>query len=234
MTTTILITGANRGIGLALARHAAQRGHTVIGTARDPGKADELRAVSGPAGGVRIERLDADSDESCKALAKALAGTPIDILINNAGVSPDGSKDLATFDPGAYLACLRTNSVGPLLVTRALLPNVEASRRKLVVQISSIMGSLTNAVDQGWTGNLAYHSSKSALNMANTLIANQLKDKGVACVGVHPGWVQTDMGGPNAHLTPDASASSILDTVDSLGIEDAGKFLNYDGKPLPW
>lgn len=230
MPTTMLITGANRGIGLALTRHAAQRGHTVIGTARDPGKAADLKAIPG----VRVERLDADSDESCKALAKALDGTPIDILINNAGVSPEGSKDLESFDPEAYMACLRTNSVGPLLVTRALLANVEASERKLVVQISSIMGSLANAKDQGWTGNLAYHSSKSALNMANTLIANQLRERGVACVAVHPGWVQTDMGGPNAHLTVDASASAILDTVDGLGIGDAGRFLNYDGKPLAW
>lgn len=228
--TTVLITGANRGIGLALAKHAVERGWSVIGTARDPGKAADLKAIDG----VRVERLDADSDESCKALAASLKGTHIDILINNAGVSPDHSKDLASFDPEAYLACLRTNSVGPLLVTRALLPNVEASERKLVVQISSIMGSLANAADQGWTGNLAYHSSKSALNMANTLIANQLKDRGVACVAVHPGWVRTDMGGPNAKLTTDESASSILDTVDALGIGNAGAFLNYDGEPLAW
>jgi NAD(P)-dependent dehydrogenase (short-subunit alcohol dehydrogenase family) len=228
--TTILITGANRGIGLALARHAAKRGHTVIGTARDPDKAADLKAIPG----VRVEHLDADSDASCKALARSLAGVSIDILINNAGVSPDGSKDLATFDPEVYLACLRTNSIGPLLVTRALLPNVEASQRKVIVQISSIMGSITNAVNQGWQGNLAYHSSKSALNMANTLIANQLKGKGVACVAVHPGWVQTDMGGPNAHLTPDQSVTAILDTVERLTVKDAGAFLNYDGKPLDW
>lgn len=228
--TTILITGANRGIGLALARHAAQRGHTVIGTARDPGKATDLKAIPG----VRVEQLDADSDASCKALARSLAGTPIDILINNAGVSPANAKSLADFDPAGYLDCLKTNSIGPLLVTRALLPNVEASQRKVIVQISSIMGSISNAVSQGWQGNLAYHSSKSALNMANTLIANQLKGQGVACVAVHPGWVQTDMGGPNAHLTPDTSAAAILDTVEKLTIQDAGAYLNYDGKPLPW
>ncbi len=228
--TTILITGANRGIGLALARHAAQRGHTVIGTARDPGKATDLKPIPG----VRVEQLDVDSDASCKALAKSLAGVPIDILINNAGVSPANAKSLADFDPAGYLDCLKTNSIGPLLVTRALLPNVEASQRKVVVQISSIMGSISNAASQGWQGNLAYHSSKSALNMANTLIANQLKAQGIACVVVHPGWVQTDMGGPNAHLTPDQSVTAILDTVEKLTIQDTGAFLNYDGKPLPW
>lgn len=228
--TTILITGANRGIGLALARHAAKRGHTVIGTARDPGKAADLKAVPG----VRVEKLDADSDASCKALAKALAGVPVDILINNAGVSPEGSKDFESFDPEAYLACLRTNSIGPLLVARALLPNVEASQRKLFVHISSIMGSISNAKEQKWQGNLAYHSSKSALNMAHALIANQLKGKGVASVAIHPGWVQTDMGGANAHLTPDESVTQILDTVEKLTIKDTGAFLNFDGKPLPW
>lgn len=228
--TTILITGANRGIGLALARHAAQRGHTVIATARDPGKATDLKAIHG----VRVEQLDADSDASAKALAKALSGVPIDILINNAGVSPANAKNLADFDPASYLDCLKTNSIGPLLVTRALLANVEASQRKVIVQISSIMGSLANAVSQNWQGNLAYHSSKAALNMANTLIANQLKGQGVACVAIHPGWVQTDMGGANAHLTPDQSVTAILDTVEKLTIKDAGAYLNYDGKPLPW
>jgi|TARA_R110000782_G_scaffold54637_7_gene115462 NAD(P)-dependent dehydrogenase (short-subunit alcohol dehydrogenase family) len=228
--TTILITGANRGIGLALAQHAARRGHTVIGTARDPGKADALKKISG----VRVERLDADSDASCKALAESLAGTPIDILINNAGVSPEHSKKLETFDPEAYMACLRTNSVGPLLVTRALLPNVEASGRKLVAQISSQMGSLQLVAEGGNQGNLAYHSSKAALNMANLLIANELKAKGVLCVSIHPGWVQTDMGGPNAHLTTDQSASAILDTLDRVETEAAGRLLRYDGTPMPW
>jgi NAD(P)-dependent dehydrogenase (short-subunit alcohol dehydrogenase family) len=228
--TTTLITGANRGIGLALAQHAAKRGWTVIGTARDPGKADELKKIPG----VRVERLDADSDESCKALAASLKGTPIDVLINNAGVSPEQSKNLESFDPEAYMACLRTNSVGPLLVTRALLGNVRASERKLVAQISSQMGSLQLVAEGGNRGNLAYHSSKAALNMANLLIANQLRDEGVLCVSVHPGWVQTDMGGPNAHLTTDQSASAILDTLERVGTDAAGKLLRYDGTPMPW
>lgn len=231
---TILITGANRGIGLALARHAAQRGHRVIATARNPGKAAELKAVKGPAGAVRVEPLDAASDASCKALAGSVAGVPIDILINNAGISPENSKLLGSFDPEAYAECLRTNSIGPLLVTRALLPNVEASGRKLIAQISSQMGSLQLVAEGGNQGNLAYHSSKAALNMANLLVANELKARGVLCVSIHPGWVQTDMGGPNAHLTPDTSASAILDTLGSVGMDAAGRLLRFDGTPMPW
>ncbi len=232
--TTTLITGANRGVGLALAREAARRGHRVIATARNPDAAAELKAVTGPAGAVRVERLDADSDASAKALAKTLDGTPIDVLINNAGVSPADAKNLADFDPDAYLACLKTNSIGPLLVTRALLPLVEASQRKTVVHVSSIMGSIAHVVESASTGNIAYHSSKAALNMAHALLANELKARGVTCIAIHPGWVQTDMGGPNAKLTPDASAAAILDTVEKQSIATTGAFLNFDGEPLAW
>ncbi len=232
--TTILITGANRGIGLALAREAARRGHRVIGTARNPDRADELRAVSGPAGAVRVEALEADSDASAAALAGRLAGTPVDVLINNAGVSPADAKHLGDFDPGAYLACLKTNAIGPLLVTRALLPMVEASERRLVVHVSSIMGSIAHVVESKSTGNLAYHSSKAALNMAHALMANELGPRGVTSVAIHPGWVKTDMGGPNAHLTAEQSAASILDTIGRLSAKDNGAFINHDGTPLAW
>lgn len=234
MAHTILITGANRGIGLALARHAAQRGYRVVGTARSPEKADELRKVTGPAGAVRVEQLDADSDASCKALAEHLRGEPVDVLVNNAGVFHERGSKFMEFDPDAYADCLRTNSIGPLLVTRALLPNLEASARKLVVQISSQMGSLSGVEQGGNVGNLAYHASKAALNMANLLIAHELKPRGVACVAVHPGWVQTDMGGPNAHLTPDESTTAILGTIERLGVGDTGRFVRYDGSPMPW
>ncbi|MEM9372252.1 MAG: SDR family oxidoreductase [Planctomycetota bacterium] len=229
MTTTYLITGANRGIGLALARAAASQGHRVIGTARDPGSADELGAVTS-----RIEQLDADSDGSCRALAARLDSEPIDVLINNAGISPERSGRLADFDPEAYLACLRTNSVGPLLVTRALLPNLDAGRKKVVVHISSQMGSLGDAARDGNTGSLAYRSSKSALNMAGLLIANELKPRGIACVMMHPGWVRTDMGGSQAPLGPEESASRMLATIATLGAADGGRFMRYDGADLAW
>lgn len=227
--TTYLITGANRGIGLALAQAAAEQGHRVIGTARDPDSADDLRATAD-----RIEQLDADSDESCKALAKVLETEPIDVLINNAGISPERSGNLADFDPEAYVQCLRTNSVGPLLVTRALLPNLEKGEKKLIVQISSQMGSIGDVARDGNTGALAYRSSKSALNMASRLVANELKPRGIACVMMHPGWVRTDMGGPNAHLGSEESAGAILKTISELSIEDAGRFCRYDGEPIAW
>lgn len=229
MAHTYLITGANRGIGLALAQTAAAQGHRVIGTARDPDSADELRGCAD-----RIEQLDTDSDESCKALAAVLETEPIDVLINNAGISPKGAGKFLEFDPEAYLQCLRTNSVGPLLVTRALLPNLEKGDKKLVVQISSQMGSLGDVVRDGNTGGLAYRSSKAALNMASLLIANELKPKNIACVIMHPGWVRTDMGGPEAHLGSDESAAAILKTIDAMGMADTGRFVRYNGELIDW
>lgn len=228
-TKTILITGANRGIGLALAQAAAERGHRVIGTARDPDSADDLRGTAD-----RIERLDADSDASCRALAEVLRTEPIDVLINNAGISPENSGKFLEFDPEAYLQCLRTNSVGPLLVTRALLPNLEKGEKKMVVQISSQMGSLGDVAREGSTGGLAYRSSKTALNMASLLIANEIKPKGIACVIMHPGWVRTDMGGPEAHLGTDESAGAILDTIGGMSIADTGRYVRYNGEPIAW
>jgi NAD(P)-dependent dehydrogenase (short-subunit alcohol dehydrogenase family) len=229
MANTYLITGANRGIGLALAQAAAAQGHRVIGTARNPDAAADLRATAD-----RIEQLDADSDDSCRALAIVLKNEPIDVLINNAGISPKGAGNFMAFDPEAYLQCLRTNSVGPLLVTRALLPNLENGTKKLIVQISSQMGSLGDVVRDGNTGGLAYRSSKSALNMASLLIANELRPKGIACVIMHPGWVRTDMGGPEAHLGPSESADAILSTIGGMTLADSGRYVRFDGGAIDW
>jgi NAD(P)-dependent dehydrogenase (short-subunit alcohol dehydrogenase family) len=226
--TTILITGANRGIGLGLAQQAAQRGYTVIGTARNPDSAKELRAT-----GARVEQLDTGSLESVEALAKTLGDTPVDILVNNAGIFPHECDDINDLDLEAFERVMRTNTVGPLLLTRALIPNVEKSERKVVVQITSNLGSITDA-SKGEMGFLGYRTSKAALNMVNATIAHQLKPKGITCVAVHPGWVKTDMGGEGADLTRDESTSSIMDTIDAVSPDQAGAFVDYAGKPLPW
>lgn len=226
--TTILITGANRGIGLGLAQHAAQRGYTVIGTARNPDSAKELRAT-----GARVEQLDTGSLESVEALAKTLGDTPVDILVNNAGIFPHECDDINDLDLEAFERVMRTNTMGPLLLTRALIPNVEKSERKVVVQITSNLGSITDA-SKGEMGFLGYRTSKAALNMVNATIAHQLKPRGITCVAVHPGWVKTDMGGEGADLTRDESTSSIMDTIDAISPDQAGAFVDYAGRPLPW
>ena len=228
--TTTLITGANRGLGLEFARQLTRAGQTVIGTARDPGAAADLRAT-----GARVEQLDAADEESASALAERLAGEPIDVLINNAGVFPDhGAGSFLQTTGDQLLTGYRVNVLGPLFVTRALLPHIERSDRRLVVQITSEMGSIAGARSSNARGNLAYRSSKSALNMVNALMAPELADRRVTSIVLHPGWVKTDMGGSNAPLTPDAAIGSMLALIDRLTPDDAGKFFSYNGSELPW
>ncbi|MEX0876991.1 MAG: SDR family oxidoreductase [Phycisphaerales bacterium] len=226
--TTILITGANRGIGLAMARHAADRGMTVIGTAREPGKADELKAVAS-----RVEELHTDSADSVGALAKKLGDEPIDILVNNAGIFLHECDEIEKLDEDAFMRSIRVNTLGPLLLTRALVTNLAASDRKIVAQITSNLGSITDA-SKGQMGFLGYRTSKAALNMVNATIAHQLKPKGITCIAIHPGWVKTDMGGKGADLTPDKSAASIMDTIEGVKPAQSGSFVNYAGEPMPW
>lgn len=226
--TTILITGANRGLGLGMARHAAQRGWTVIGTARDPGSATELSGVASI-----VEPLETDSPASIAALAERLAGEPIDILVNNAGIFPHACDDINELDLDTLERVLRVNTLGPILTTRALIDNLASSQRRLNVSITSNLGSITDA-SKGAMGYLGYRVSKAGLNMGNAVIAHQLKDKGITSVVVHPGWVQTDMGGPQAPLTPEQSTGSIIETIDALGAEDNGRFLDYRGREMKW
>ena len=226
--STILITGANRGLGLGIARHAAKRGYTVIGTARNPDSADELASVA-----ARVLRLDTSDADSITHVASELDGEPVDILVNNAGIFPHECDDITDFDVEAYERVMRTNTLGPILTTRALLPNLEAGQRKINVSITSNLGSITDA-SKGEMGFLGYRTSKAALNMANATIAHQLKDRGITSVVIHPGWVQTDMGGPQAPLVPDESTGSIVDTIEKIASKDNGRFLDYKGDELPW
>ncbi len=227
--TTWLITGANRGIGLALARLLLARGDTVIGTARDPQRADDLRRA-----GAHVEALDVADEASAVALAQRLAGRPIDVLINNAGVFPDRDADLAGVQVENLVSTFRTNAAGPFAVTRALLPMLRAGRRKLVANMSSTLGSIAKAAESNAAGYFAYNSSKAALNMLTVLLANRLRGEGIAVVTMHPGWVKTDMGGAGAPLQPDDSAAGLIRVLDGLTIADSGRYLVHDGSSLPW
>lgn len=226
---TYLITGANRGIGLEFARQLAARGETVIATARKPSDADDLTGLP-----AEIVTLDVTDDKSVAKLAGALEGRTVDVLISNAGMNPSGRDGFESFESDEMTRCLRINAVGPLAVARAALPALDRGARKLVVNISSQMGSIANAKADGAKGSYAYRSSKAALNMVTTLMAADLKDRGVTCVAMHPGWVRTDMGGPNATLSPEESVSSMLSVIDRLTPRDTGAFIDPAGKPLPW
>ena len=221
----VLITGANRGLGLEFARQYAADGWHVIGTARKPDQADELQALS-----VEIAQLDVADPDSIAALAESLNGRPIDMLINNAGIFPRaGSVEEVDFDD--YLQTLVVNTVGPVRVTRALLPHLRKGDKKTIVNITSRLGSIELTNSGVFYG---YRESKAALNMFTKTLAVELQPEGFTCLTVHPGWVQTDMGGANANLTPEESISGMRATIAKLGPDDTGTYWSYAGEPVPW
>ncbi|MBX3373137.1 MAG: SDR family oxidoreductase [Phycisphaeraceae bacterium] len=222
-----LITGANRGIGLEFARQLAADGWTVIGTARAPADAVDLAAT-----GARVEALDVADPASVEALAKRLDGTPIDLLINNAGrgASPRSGK-LSGIDFDAVRDVIAVNTIGPMRVTQALLPNLQAGAGKLIVSISSRLASVELNTNAGYYG---YRESKTALNMFMRSLAAELKPDGFRCIAISPGWVRTDMGGPEATLSPEQSVGGMLRVLSTLTIDDSGGYFSYDGSRLPW
>jgi NAD(P)-dependent dehydrogenase (short-subunit alcohol dehydrogenase family) len=223
---TLLVTGANRGLGLEFAKQYHAAGWTVIGTARDPDAATELKAL-----GVRVEALDVTSGKSVAALAQRLKDVPIDLLINNAGVSAAGGTPLQDVNLDEYEHVMAVNAIGPVRVTQALLPNLRAGRGRQIVSITSILGSITANTSGGFW---AYRESKAALDMFVRSLAVELKAEGFVCIAMHPGWVKTDMGGPDAELTPEQSITGMRKVIDGLKAADTGSFFQHDGARLPW
>jgi NAD(P)-dependent dehydrogenase (short-subunit alcohol dehydrogenase family) len=220
-----LVTGANRGLGLEFVKQLQGMGYEVIGTARSPEKATDLKATCS-----RVEQQDVADQASVTSLANRLSGVPVDILINNAGMLNRTDSRLDTLDFDVMERSFQVNSLGPLRVTQALLPNLKAGDKKTIVSITSRLGSIELS-----TGGLySYRTSKTALNQINKIISYELAPQGFTCVVMHPGWVQTDMGGGGATLTKPESISSMLEVIEGLTIESTGKFYNYDGVELPW
>jgi NAD(P)-dependent dehydrogenase (short-subunit alcohol dehydrogenase family) len=223
---TVVVTGANRGIGLELCRQLQAAGAEVIAAVRDPEAADELRQAA-PA---RIERLDVADPASVAAFAEALGDAAVDVLINNAGIGGPGAG-IANLDFDEVARTLEVNSLGPLRVTQALLPHLRRGRRRTVAHVSSNMGSIANN-DQG--GYYGYRASKTALNSLNRTLAHELGCLGFTCVVLHPGWVRTGMGGDGAPLTPAESVRGLVKIVAGLSAKDNGRFYDYTGAQLPW
>ena len=222
---TVLVTGANRGLGLEFVKQLKAKGYKVIGTARQPAEATELDAT-----GARVEQLDVTSQASVDALAGALKGVPIDILINNAGMVNRADSSLDTLDFTAMERSFQVNSLGPLRVTRALLPNLLAGRDKTIINITSRLGS----IELSSGGLYSYRTSKAALNQINKIISVELAPQGFTSIVMHPGWVKTDMGGPDATLEVEESINGMVAVIEGLSPADSGKFFNYDGQQLPW
>jgi len=221
----VLITGANRGIGLEFARQYGEAGWQVIGTARKPETATDLREL-----GARVLQLDVTDANSVARLAADLQGQPIDLLINNAGILVNQNV-LSESDIDAAERTLDVNVLGPMRVTRALLPNLEAGQQKIIVNMSSGLGSIAGNDSGGFYG---YRESKAALNMFTRSLGAEKRDEGFIVVAMDPGWVQTDMGGPNATLTVAQSVGGMRKVIGSLGAEDTGTYRSHSGTVVPW
>ena len=225
---SVLITGANRGLGLEFTRQYAADGWRVFAACRDPAGAMDLAAVEGD---VSAETLDVDDGPQVAALANKLSGQPIDVLINNAGIY--GPKDVTrdTVDYDAWGQVFRTNTMSPLAVSAAFAANVAQGGEKKIITLSSIMGSIA---ENDSSGDFIYRSSKAAVNAVMKSLAGDLKSEGITVAVLHPGWVRTDMGGPDASIEAPESVTGMRAVIAGLKESDSGRFLNYDGTEIPW
>jgi NAD(P)-dependent dehydrogenase (short-subunit alcohol dehydrogenase family) len=241
--TTVLITGANRGIGLALTKHYAGEGADVIACCRTPDKAGALNDFAATSGGrVRVLPLEVADDASIAALKRAVGDQPIDILINNAGILGSETQSCDEIDVEGWMKSLRVNALGPVLIAQALRDNVRKSAQKKIVAISSDAGS--NAFDcyQGGAAGrnrYAYRASKAALNSGMIGLARDWKADGVLVLMLNPGFVQTDMPGPRAlasplSITAETSARGISTRIAELTPITSGSFRDYGGQFIPW
>ena len=224
---TVLITGANRGVGLEFAKQYAAEGWRVHGACRDPGKATALKAIKGD---VRVHPLEVTDEAQIDALAISLGNESIDILINNAGIIGPNDSFGGT-DVEGWMQTLRVNALAPVRIAERLAANLERGEGKLIVNITSRMGSIA---DNSSGGSYAYRTSKAALNMAAKSMAIDLKRKGIKVIVFHPGWAKTDMGGRSATVPVADSVGGMRAKIASLTAADSGQFFSYTGQPIPW
>lgn len=231
MAQTWMITGAGRGIGLALTMELLRRGDRVIAAARNPwgGALAELAAAH-PGACTGLE-LDVTSDASVAAAKASLAGRPIDVLVNNAGLlGPRGHQSAEDMDFDAWRNVFEVNVYAPLRVAQGFLPNVEAGSGRKIVTISSRMGS----IGSNPSGMIAYRSSKAAANMTMVAFGNELRAREIAILLFHPGWVRTEMGGEGADIAAGESAAGLIGTIDASGMAQSNSFRDWRGQAIPW
>lgn len=228
----VMVTGANRGLGLEFVRQYAADDWVVIAACRSPEDAGELQELATETNGrVRVMTMNVTDGASIKAAAAELKDETIDLLLNNAGVGGPPKGGLGKIDYEAWKKVLDANTLGPMRVTEAFLENVARGNGKRIVTITSGMGSIE---DNTSGGSYAYRSSKAAVNMAMKSLSIDLAPRGITCVVMNPGWVRTDMGGPNGKLAPAESIAAMRFVIATLKPADSGQFLNWDGKNYPW
>ncbi len=227
----VLITGANRGIGYEFTRSFADDGWHVHACCRNPDRAKDLKElIAGTVGAVTLHKLDVTDGLKVASLARELADEPIDILLNNAGVYGPRTGFGET-DYNEWLPVIAANVLAPMRMAERFVEHVGLGERKQIVNISSRMGSMG---DNSGGGAYIYRSSKAALNAVVKSLSIDLAPRGITVVAFHPGWVETDMGGENAAITPAESVKGMRAVIDRLNTGDSGIFFNYDGSILPW
>ena len=231
MSRHCLITGANRGIGLEFVRQLLARGDRVVATCRHPGKATALNTLAGEyPGRLRVLPLDVANDKSRAELVRELplVCERIDLLVNNAGVLHSGER-FGELSPAHLEDSFRINAGGPLLLTQALTPTLADGAT--VANLSSMLGSIAGTAQFGTP---SYNISKAAQNMATVLLAHALRDRDIKVVALHPGWVQTDMGGAGAQVAPADAVTGMLKVIDGLRPQDSGRFIDWCGEAMVW
>ena len=227
----VLVTGANRGLGLGFVKNYLGKNVNVVSTTRDIKNSRELLALKERfPENLEIFELDLLKESAGYTLANFLGNRPIDILINNAGIGST-NQHFQAVSPKPWLEVLKVNLIAPLMVTQSIIDNVKKSVDKKIYFLSSQLGSIG---DNKSGGMYIYRSSKTGLNQVVKSLSVDLKSQGITVVSLHPGWVKTDMGGPNAPVSIDESIKGMMQVIDKTDIRDTGRFLNYDGKELPW
>ena len=231
MSHSVFITGTTRGIGLELVRQFLEAGSKVFATARHP-ESDALQSLKAVHGDeLQLLTLDVTNSTEIQAAVTSLAGQPVNLLINNAGLYQSRSDDAESLATETWLQEFHVNAIAPFMVTRALRGNLAAADDALVAMISSKMGSL---LDNTSGGAYSYRSSKAALNAVTVCLAQDLAGDGTRVVALHPGWVRTDMGGANAPVDASQSASGLRKVMTGIDENQNGGFFDYTGAAIPW
>lgn len=228
-TYQTLITGANRGIGLEFTKQYAEDGWNVLACCRDPESATALKALASTNKNIQIFKLDVSDFNQIDALALQLKNEAIDLLINNAGVLPQSSFGDTNYDEWAV--AFKINTMASLKKAEAFVQHITRSQLKKIVTLSSKMGSID---DNSGGESYIYRSTKTAVNMVMKSLSIDLKPYGISILTLHPGWVQTDMGGANALVNTQTSVSGLRRAIEGLSLENTGRFIAYDGKSINW
>jgi NAD(P)-dependent dehydrogenase (short-subunit alcohol dehydrogenase family) len=228
----VLITGASRGIGLEMVSYGIERNWRVFACCRHPQQADRLLALAKLANGrASVHVVDMEELATIQALAYELRNEAIDILVNNAGIYGSDNNKFGNVDVASWSNTFQVNSIAPLKVAEALIEQVRMGERKVIACMTSKMGSMA---DNGYGNSYIYRSSKAALNAVVKSMSIDLREDGIKCVALHPGWVKTDMGGPNAEITSRESVDCLFDIMLNLEQKDSGRFIDIDGTDIPW